>query len=111
MRISKHRVWKVDNEFKWSEWYDVNMCEDDLCDPPLDAQMALDILVEYLLTRDKGYTYLTALPESTQQVNSMAVDLILQKYSKDFKKEIRNIERELCPTLWDKIVIFFRGNK
>lgn len=109
MKISKHRVWKIDEDFKWSEWYDANLQEDDLCDPTLDPQMALDILVEYLLKRDKKFSYLTSMPESVEQVNTVAVDTILQKYSRNFRHEVKEIQRKVNPTFWDKIVIFFRG--
>lgn len=62
-----------------------------LCDPPLDAQSALNVLIDYLL----GENWYVVMPESTAQVNSAAVFEILFKYSRRFRKEYKKYTKEL----------------
>ena len=92
MHIRHSKRWKVDSNFKWSEWLKANKDLNDMCDPPLSPQMALDILYEYLLpeySRRSGSGYLTAMPESVLQVNTIVVDKILRRYSKEYQQEIK----------------------
>ena len=56
-----------------------------LMQPPLDAQKALDILKDYLLGED----WYVVNPVNTQQCNTQLVYEILEKYSPEFKKEIK----------------------
>ena len=65
------------------DWLKANDDPINLCDPPLDAQTAINFLCDYLL----GENWYVVMPESTKQVNSVIVYDILQKYSKDFRKE------------------------
>lgn len=77
--ISFEEFWK-----KTEEWYkDKNF---DLCDPPIDAQFALDLIFKTLVDDKENYPYLTTMPESTEQTNSIMLDLILTKYSKEYRK-------------------------
>ena len=66
-------------------WLD-NEAEDcGLCDPPLEPQKALHFLCNYLL----GPHWYVAMPESQKQANTSIVIDILQKYSWEFNKEIK----------------------
>lgn len=56
-----------------------------LCDPPLEAQLAVDFLVKYLL----GDDWFISISESNEQCNSAAVFDILMKHSRKFRKEYR----------------------
>ena len=58
------------DETKWPE--------DDLCDPPTDPRMAIHILIDHLLGED----WYVAMPESDDQVITVAVAEILNKYPK-----------------------------
>lgn len=69
---------KVDDWFKDKEF--------ELCDPPIDAQFALDLIFKTLVDDKEHYSYLTTMPESTEQTNSIMLDLILKKYSRKYRK-------------------------
>lgn len=69
---------KIDN------WYASNKGE--LCDPPIDAQYALDLIFKTLVDDKMNFPYLTSTPESTKQVNSIMLDIILCKYSREYRK-------------------------
>ena len=75
---------------KIEEWYKY---KDELCDPPIDAQFALDLIFKTLIADKENYSYLTTMPESVEQTNSIMLDLILRKYSRkyrSFKKKLNN---------------------
>ena len=72
------------------DWIIENEDPDNLCDPPLDPQEALQFLCDYLLGED----WYVAMPESQKQVNSAIVDGILYKYSKRYRKEIKQYMKE-----------------
>lgn len=59
--------------------------------PPLDAQLAIHFLIRYLLGEDWYINY----PGNQLQVNSEAVDAILKKYSKNYKKEIKKLRKDI----------------
>ena len=69
---------KIDN------WYAGKDFE--LCDPPIDAQFALDLIFKTLVDDKVDYSYLTTMPESTEQTNSIMLDLILRKYSRKYRR-------------------------
>lgn len=69
---------KIDNWYKDHEF--------ELCDPPIDAQFALDLIFKTLIDDKKHYPYLTTIPESIEQTNAIMLDLILKKYSKQYRK-------------------------
>ena len=89
-------IWKTDISFdgfqkKITDWYKYKDFE--LCDPPIDAQFALDLIFKVLVDDKEHYPYLTTIPESTEQTNSIMLDLVLSKYSRKyraFKKNIRD---------------------
>lgn len=93
-------IWNDDVSFKGfrkkiNEWYAGKDFE--LCDPPIDAQYALNLIFKTLVDDKENYSYLTSMPESTEQVNSIMLDLILKKYSRKYRKfmkgKIKKIER------------------
>lgn len=69
---------KIDN------WYADKDFE--LCDPPIDAQFALDLIFKTLVDDKVDYSYLTTMLESTEQTNSIMLDLILRKYSRKYRR-------------------------
>lgn len=73
---------------KIDEWYDGKDFE--LCDPPINAQFALDLVFKTLIDDKEHYPYLTTMSESTEQTNSIMLDLILRKYSKEYRKFMRS---------------------
>lgn len=72
------------------DWLLENNNPDDLCDPVLEPQTAVNFLCDYLLGED----WYVTMPESTKQVNSAIVDNILYKYSKKYRKEIHDYMRK-----------------
>ena len=87
-------IWPEDISFegfsqkKKSEWY-----EDEnhfIGDPPISAQYALDLVFKTLIDDKENCPFLTTIPESTEQVNSIMLEMILQKYRKYLRKEMKN---------------------
>ena len=76
---NKINGWYADKEFE-------------LCDPPIDAQFALDLIFKTLVDDKEHYPYLTVMPESTEQINSIKLDLILRKYSRKYRRYLRKIK-------------------
>ena len=71
--------------------------KDNICDiscglvpAPMDAQVALDILTDYLLGEDWYF----AGSCSIEQCNAIVAEQILDKYSKQWKKDWKNYEKE-----------------
>lgn len=88
-------VWPDDVSFegyrrKKNEWY--NNPDHFLGDPPINAQYALDLIFKTLVDDKENYPYLTTMPESNEQVNSIMLDLILEKYSKKYRKYLNSME-------------------
>ena len=83
-------IWNDDISFdgfqkRIDSWYKDK--EFELCDPPIDAQFALDLIFKTLVGDKEHYPYLTTNPnESIEQINSIMLDLILRKYSKKYRK-------------------------
>ena len=77
---------------KINEWYKDKDFE--LCDPPIGAQFALDLIFKTLIDDKENYPYLTTMPESTEQTNSIMLDLILRKYSRKYRKYRKKLEKE-----------------
>lgn len=77
---------------KWCKEYDF------LGNPPIDAQFALDLIFKTLIDDKKHFEYLTTMPESTEQINSIKLDLILWEYSRLYrkwkKKKVKKCRRE-----------------
>lgn len=82
-------IWSDDISFdgfqkRIENWYKDKDFE--LCDPPIDAQFALDLIFKTLIDDKENYPYLTTMSESTEQTNSIMLDLILTKYSRKYRK-------------------------
>lgn len=89
-------IWDDDVSFeglskKIDDWYADN--EFELCDPPIDAQYALDLIFKTLIDDKENYPYITTMPETRKQTNSIMLRLILKKYSKEYRKYLKNIKR------------------
>lgn len=90
-------IWDKDISFEGfqkriDDWYKNN--EGELTDPPIDSQFALDLIFKTLIDDKYNYEYLTALPESEEQTNSIMLHLILSKYSRKYRKfKKRRIKR------------------
>lgn len=90
-------IWDKDISFegfqkKIDDWYKGNVF---LGDPPIDAQFALDLIFKTLVDDKEKYSYLTSMPESTEQVNCIMLELILRKYSQKYRKWVkRNKKRK-----------------
>lgn len=90
-------IWPDEISFKGfsekiNEWYKDKDFE--LYDPPISAQFALDLIFKTLVDDKENYPYLTTMPESTEQTNSIMLDLILRKYSRKYRKYRKKIEKE-----------------
>ena len=59
-----------------------------MCNPPMDAQTALNFLCDYL---DCPYDN---MPESIEQCNTHIVFEILQKHSRKFRKEYKKWRKD-----------------
>ena len=57
-----------------------------MCDPPISAQFALDLIVKTLVDDREDYPYLSTMSENGEQTNSIMLDLILRKYSRKYRK-------------------------
>lgn len=82
-------IWSKDISFdglqqKIDEWFKGKDFE--LCDPPIKAQYSLDLIFKTLIDDKEHYPYLTTMPESTEQTNSIMLDLILTRYSRKYRK-------------------------
>lgn len=82
-------IWGNDISFegfqkKIDDWYADQVFA--LYDPPIDAQFALNLIFKTLVDDKEDYPYLTAMPESTEQTNSIMLDLILRKYSRKYRR-------------------------
>lgn len=76
---------------KINEWYKDKDFE--LGDPPISAQFALDLIFKTLVDDKENYPYLTTMSESTEQTNSIMLDLILRKYSRKYRKYCKKIKK------------------
>lgn len=77
---------------KINAWYKGK--EFELGDPPIDAQFALDLIFKTLVDDKEKYEYLTTMPETVEQTNSIKLDLILRKYSRKYRKYIKYMTRK-----------------
>ena len=89
-------IWNNDISFDGfinmiNKWYSDK--EFELCDPPIDAQYALDLIFKTLIDDKEHYSYLTTMSESTEQTNSIMLDLILKKYSKRYRKYLKRVKK------------------
>lgn len=92
-------IWPEDVSFegfqkKIDDWYSDN--EYIIGDPPIDAQYALDLMFKALVDDCVNYPYLTAVPESTEQVNSIMLHQILWRYSRKYRKWVKRQRKLRC---------------
>ena len=78
-------IWPNDISFegfrkKIDDWYANKHSE--MCDPPIDAQFALDLIFKTLVDDKDHYQYLTTMPESNEQIHSILLDSIPRQYSR-----------------------------
>ena len=90
-------IWDEDISFegyhkKKDEWF--NNPDYFLCDPPISAQYALDLIFKTLVDDKENYPYLTAVPETTEQTNSIMLEIILIKYSRKYRKYLKKLRKE-----------------
>lgn len=86
-------IWPDDVSFegyrkKKADWY--NNTEHFIGDPPVEAQYALDLIFKTLVDDKEHISYITTIPESAEQANSIMLDLILERYSRKYRKFLRN---------------------
>ena len=89
-------IWNDDISFdgfqkKIDDWYKNN--DVILGDPSIDAQFALDLIFKTLIDDKEHYSYLTTMPENTEQTNSIMLDLILRKYSRKYRKHLKKMKK------------------
>ncbi len=90
-------IWSNDVSFegysrKKAEW--INDPNHFLGDPPISAQYALDLIYKTLVDDKENCPYLTALPETTEQTNSIMLEVILRKYSRKYRKYLKKLRKE-----------------
>ena len=73
---------------KLTEWIN-NQLDFGICNPPMSSDQALDFLFDYLIPGDYDPN-----PESSKQVNTYIVHTILMKYSKKYRREIRECAKK-----------------
>lgn len=64
-----------------------------MVNPPIPAQYALDLIFKVLIDDKEQYPYLTTIPENTEHTNSIMLDLILHKYSRKYRKYLKQRAR------------------
>ena len=69
---------------KFTEWLENDAEDCGIMTPPMDAQLAVNMLTDYLLGED---WYSTSGVTSTVQINTEIVFEILMKHSRKFRKE------------------------
>lgn len=89
-------IWNEEISFegftkKIEDWYKDKDFE--LSNPPIDAQFALDLIFKTLVDDKENYPYLTTINESKEQTNSIMLDLILKKYSKEYRRYLNKCKR------------------
>lgn len=104
-------IWDKDVSFegydkKKDEWFDDP--KHFLGDPPISAQYALDLIFKTLADDKESYRYLTAMPQTEEQTNSIMLEVILRKYSRKYRKYLKNLKKEkkmkvsdICKTIDD----------
>lgn len=90
-------IWPDDVSFesyhkKTAEWF--SNSEHFIGDPPIDAQYALDLIFKTLIDDKEHFPYLTTIPETTEQTNSIMLEVILERYSRKYRKYLRNLRKE-----------------
>lgn len=74
---------------KFSDWLESNWERNNLMPPSLDDQKALEFLFEYLVEDD----FYLSVSIGREQANTELVGYILEKYSKKYKKELKQTRK------------------
>lgn len=74
-----------DIRMKYTEWLNNNWEENNIFPPALEAQEGINFLAKYLLGED----WYIASPLPNEQANTVIVSEILNKYSKRYRKELK----------------------
>lgn len=82
---------KVSEKNRFTYWLEHEAEDCGLMQPPLPAQKAVNFLKDYLLGED----WYVVNPVNTEQCNAQAVHEILYKYSREYRKEYKNVMKEL----------------
>ena len=69
---------------KVEKWY--SNPEHFIGDPPIEAQYALDLIFKTLIDDKANIEYLTSFPESAEQINCIMLEMILDKYSRKYRR-------------------------
>lgn len=82
-------IWDDDISFegyrqKVKEWY--SNPKHFIGDPPIEAQYALDLIFKTLIDDKANIAYLTSFPESAEQINCIMLEMILNKYSRKYRR-------------------------
>lgn len=75
---------------QYQEWLDKHWQKNNMFPPPMDAQIGISFLTQYLLGED----WYSVNPISTEQINCEIVHEILYKYSKKYRKEYKQRLKE-----------------
>ena len=89
-------IWPEDISFegynkKKDEWF--NDPDLFLGDPPISAQYALNLIFKTLIDDKENYPYLTTMPETEEQTNSIMLEIILRKYSKKYRIYLKKLRK------------------
>lgn len=71
----------------FSEWLEANKEPNNIFPPGMDAQVAIQFLIDYLLD-----DFVLFYPAGVTQANTEAVSAILEKYSRKYRKELKHID-------------------
>lgn len=82
---------------KISKWYKERIF---IGDPPIDAQFALDLIFKTLIDDKEHLNYLTTMPGSIEQSNSLMLDMILWEYSRSYRKWKKKKMKECRKEKW-----------
>ena len=74
---------KVKRSRQFTFWLIYKAEDCGIMQPPLNAQLAVDFLKDYLLGED----WYVVNPVNTEQCNTQIVHEVLMKYSKEYRKE------------------------
>jgi len=72
----------------FTRWLRSNWSRDNLCPPPLEPQKAINFIADYLLE-----DWYSTSAVSVKQTNTEIVHEILLKYSKRYRKELKDVKR------------------
>ena len=73
----------------FTDWLENDSIDCGIMSPPMEDKKALEFLTDYLL----GENWYVADPLGHNQVNQIALEEILDKYSKKFRKELSDYKR------------------